>query len=587
MARGIDTNFRARIQFDRQRIAPDLSLKTNLDTGRMKLPMYGRGSSNLGDIRQIRGGRSWGNEAGFIDLRMFNGKGLLTAMTLGALATEIAYKLEVAPYVQDNISGSYLAHEYLIPILVGAAVGIPFTLLTSLMFTPKKEQAANKKDRTNSNDSLIPTIANIKPAGNAATVQSMVTAVQPPVNAPASAPAIAPVSVPATGTESTANAPKSIELDLSFTEAPQSAPTRKAIPPAEPQTLRRIGTASDDTPSSGHISLGTQDILMPNGYTAAQAALIRQRMTELEDSIVKKVKTAFNRAEFLEILKGDGKNYQRVPGHEQYRVLGPLGKGGMGMIILAYDEVLKRYVVIKRPISQEQSVVNRFLQEATALSQAGRDNNNIMQIFHPIMKPTTAFVAELIDGITISQLRKKVGIEPGEAMIIIMYMLNALKAAHDQGVIHRDIKPANIMFTKEGVLKLVDFGLAKNLQDNSDNTAAGSVMGTPDYMAPENLRKGSKKVDHRADMYSVGILLYYLITGETPRKFSQMGTNEGIAEAVLFANRDEERAIPDYKNIPAPVVRFLDRITAKHPEQRFQDYKEALREANHVLSEII
>ncbi len=574
MPRGINPNFRAQVQFDRQKLSADFSSQINLNAGRLKVPTYGRGSSSLGEIREIRGKRMFGNEAGFLDLRIFNGKGLLTAMTLGAIATEIAYRLEVSPFVQDNIRDSYLSHEYIIPILIGAAVGIPFTMLTSLLFAEKMPpvKIQNTGEQPDSNPSF-PTFANV-------------TLDKPPAPVPVLAPApiqaaAAPVSPP----------PALVIVSPSAIEAsqPETVPERSVTP--EPPTIQKdasvqvsIEMASE---SRSHLSLGSADIIVSNGYTHAREDEIRRAKMAMEDSIVAKVAASFDSVKFLERLKGDGKNYNRIPGHKQYRVLGPLGKGGMGMIYLAYDEQLKRYVVIKLPNNaKDKKIVGRFLQEAAALSRAGAKNNNIMQIFHLIEEPIS-FVGELIEGMTLNEFRRKNALTPAEALIVIMYILNALKVAHDQDVIHRDLKPANVMLSKEGTLKLVDFGLAKHLQEQSDNTQTGGIMGTPDYMAPENFRKGTKEVDHRADMYSIGILLYFLIIGDTPRQLNKLEPKEEMLEALHLANNLNEKAIPDYKDLPAPVIRFMERLTAKYPEQRFNTYAEALIEANHVFSEII
>lgn len=208
----------------------------------------------------------------------------------------------------------------------------------------------------------------------------------------------------------------------------------------------------------------------------------------------------------------------------RYRIIRLLGGGGMGAVYEGLDTRLDRKVAIKiLPVETGRSMdaLAHFEREAKAM--AALDHPNIVHIHdygstadgHPY------FVMEFIEGMDLHHLRHSGNLDLPGALELISQVCSALHYAHSRGIIHRDIKPANIMVTCEGGAKVADFGLAKVLgtethpRYDSTLTRSGAAMGTPDYMAPEQLE--GQPVDHRADIYSLGVMLYALLTGSPPR----------------------------------------------------------------------
>lgn len=197
-----------------------------------------------------------------------------------------------------------------------------------------------------------------------------------------------------------------------------------------------------------------------------------------------------------------------------------LGKGGMGAVYLAQQKGLDRAVAIKilpPEISRDPTLAGRFDREARTLARL--NHPNIVQVFDVGQADEYFyFVMEYVDGLNLRQLIEGKNLEPSEALAIIPDICAALQFAHDAGVVHRDIKPENILIDRHGRVKIADFGLAMLLDSKSDEktlTFANQVMGTPHYMAPEQMR-GSRTIDHRADIFSLGVVLYELLTGELP-----------------------------------------------------------------------
>lgn len=329
--------------------------------------------------------------------------------------------------------------------------------------------------------------------------------------------------------------------------------------------------------------MGNAQVILGNNLPARVESLLQSIRSDLEYSIVEKVRDTFlkNLKKMRKQLAGDGQPHDRIPGLEKYRILGSLGEGGQGTILLAVDDSFPRSVVIKRPLTDNPDVVHRFQQEALALYNAGQHNQAIMQIIDYNEHPA-CLVAEFIEGVTISALVKNANIMPAEAVVITMHLLKALGEAYAEGILHRDIKPGNVMFTNDGLLKVVDFGLAKDLSSNDDNTKTGVMMGTLPFMAPEVLRAGTKKADHRSDIYSVGILLHFLLTKHTPRKLDEW------ADAFQYACDASMPPIPkeNYEQMPEPVKILLIKLTGRDPAKRPQTYNEALSLANQALIDL-
>jgi TolB-like protein len=236
-----------------------------------------------------------------------------------------------------------------------------------------------------------------------------------------------------------------------------------------------------------------------------------------------------------------------------YEILSALGAGGMGEVYRARDTRLERDVAIKvlpQPVADDPDRLRRFEQEARAI--AALNHPNICQLYD--IGPGY-LVLECIDG---APLHGPMTVE--HALPLALQIVSALEAAHRRGILHRDLKPMNIMVTPEGTAKLLDFGLAKlaSVDVDATRTTDGAVMGTAAYMSPEQAQ--GQPLDARSDIFSVGAVLYEMLSGR--RAFSGSSTAE-VFGAVL---RDEPRPT----NAPPALERIIRRCLAKQPGQRFQ-----------------
>jgi serine/threonine protein kinase len=259
----------------------------------------------------------------------------------------------------------------------------------------------------------------------------------------------------------------------------------------------------------------------------------------------------------------------------KYQIKRELGKGAMGIVYEGLDPMIDRHVaikVIRKSLINEadaQEVLGRFRREAQA---AGRLNHpNIISVYEYGEDNDSAFIAmELVYGKELKEYfndQKRFDIP--FCIGIMQQLLGALEYSHSRGVVHRDIKPANIMITKEGQVKVADFGIAKI--DSSDLTQAGTLLGTPTYMSPEQLL--GVNVDHRSDIYSSGVILYQFLTGERP--FT--GALTTIMHKVL--NQAPVPPITLNANVSVALNEVVAKAMAKRPEDRFQsaaEFMEAL-----------
>ena len=207
----------------------------------------------------------------------------------------------------------------------------------------------------------------------------------------------------------------------------------------------------------------------------------------------------------------------------QHEIHGILGRGGIGAVYKGWQNSLDRFVAIKilPPGLDDDSgvdVAERFKREAKAMAQLR--HNGIVAVYDSgqTADGLLYFVMEYVDGSDVHQLVKERGrLEPAEALRIAGAVCDALAYAHSQGIVHRDIKPSNIVLDASGTVKITDFGLAKSdAPQSSFLTSRGVSIGTPDFMAPESFQ-GAGHVDHRADIYAVGVMLYQMLTGRLPR----------------------------------------------------------------------
>jgi serine/threonine-protein kinase len=203
--------------------------------------------------------------------------------------------------------------------------------------------------------------------------------------------------------------------------------------------------------------------------------------------------------------------------HGRYEIMGPLGRGGMGMVYKARDKVLDEVVAIKvlRPdFAQDPKMAERFKGEIKNARKIR--HRNVCAIHDYGEDRGLLYISmEFIDGVDLKHvLREKGGLESRQAYDVAIQVAEGLQAVHDAGIIHRDLKTPNIMVDAQGVARLMDFGIAKRQGAEGTMTATGQVVGTPEYMSPEQAQ--GRKVDFRSDIYALGIVTYEIFTGQVP-----------------------------------------------------------------------
>lgn len=280
-----------------------------------------------------------------------------------------------------------------------------------------------------------------------------------------------------------------------------------------------------------------------------------------------------------------GKNISR------YRILGQVGEGGMGVVYVAEDTVLKRRVAIKIPHAgkDESHYRARFLREAQAVSKLRHENIAAVHDYGETEEGQPFIVMELVSGQTLGDMLAGPGISVGRAVEVARQTAEALSEAHRLGVVHRDIKPSNILIDDAGTVKVLDFGLAKQLHEEGANGAGGPeaqtlltartrsdvVIGTPLYLSPEQAR--GAKVDGRSDLFALGALLYECLTGRPA--FSGANVIEIGAQVLHFDPPPPSRLNP---RVPAELDRLTRKALAKKPEDRFQKAEEMAAELARV-----
>jgi len=259
---------------------------------------------------------------------------------------------------------------------------------------------------------------------------------------------------------------------------------------------------------------------------------------------------------------------------DHYRVLELLGRGAMGVVYKALDENLDRPVALKVMSAEarnDSDFVERFRQEARL--QGALNHANVAVLFdYFVHDGAPVAVMEFIDGESLQQLIRRRGPVPAnETMAIFEQALRGVAAAHRAGIIHRDLKPSNLMLTRDGIVKVMDFGIAKR-QGTTGATQFSTSIGTSLYMAPEQIL--GRPVDCRTDVYALGITLYELLTGQPP--FNPRGKAEYL---VLNAHVNELPEPPTVhcRDIPQPLVDAVMRALAKDPDERFQSADDFLR----------
>ncbi|NGZ03105.1 MAG: hypothetical protein CV090_08655 [Nitrospira sp. WS238] len=266
----------------------------------------------------------------------------------------------------------------------------------------------------------------------------------------------------------------------------------------------------------------------------------------------------------------------------RYKVLKELGRGSMGVVYLGKDPTIQRFVAIKTMQLNEiddadklQEVKARFFREAESTGRLSHPN--IVTIFDAGEEQDLGYIAmELLQGTTLKEWSRKPNLIPfPKVLSILATVAEAMDYAHQQGVVHRDIKPANIMITNDDIVKIMDFGIAK--MATSSKTQTNIVMGTPTYMSPEQI--AGKKVDGRSDIFSLGVVMFELLTGRPPFLADNVS-------ALLFAIAHNPH--PSLKAIrpdmPPLLKTILDRALHKDPVHRYRRAGEFARELRSCIA---
>ncbi len=263
--------------------------------------------------------------------------------------------------------------------------------------------------------------------------------------------------------------------------------------------------------------------------------------------------------------------------HPRYRVVELLGQGGMGAVYRAEHRVMKRPVALKVVHSRlvnGSDAVERFCREVQAAARLSHPN--IVTAHDADRAGDTHFlVMELVDGITLARLVERKGPLPAaHACEYARQVALGLQHAHEQGMVHRDVKPANLMLTRKGQVKVLDFGLARFVSETGPFgclTESGTMAGTPDFIAPEQA-EDARTADIRADVYSLGCTLYFLLTGRPPFPEGSM------FQKMLAHHTQQPRPLSQLRHdLPPGLLEVFERMTAKSPARRYQAPAEVAR----------
>lgn len=281
---------------------------------------------------------------------------------------------------------------------------------------------------------------------------------------------------------------------------------------------------------------------------------------------------------------GGGESFAKIkPKYGIYQIETLIGSGSMGYVFKGYDEPLDRYVAIKilsKKLSSSPEFVERFRREAKVLAAINHPGIAYIYSFGE-EEHEHYFAMQWCSGGTLSDLirnKERVGVLP--TVEIILQCAQALFAASKKGVVHRDIKPSNLLLDENQQVKIVDFGLASAEKFNSEITAAHEFLGTPTFMAPEQAQ--SSAVDHRADIYSLGITFYYMLYGKAPYT-----ANSAIEMVVKHASEPFPSFDDLEGRIPKEVYDIITKMTQKSPENRYQDYSALIQDLETVRSSLL
>lgn len=364
------------------------------------------------------------------------------------------------------------------------------------------------------------------------------------------------------------------------------------------KTLQVVGQTLIDDFGARRYSLGFTALLIGSGlwltvawllnvdtlhlyFTAPSPARSRKNARRAADESLDTY-DPFNSSETADLTSDHSTNDGSPPAMlGRYKVLKELGRGAMGVVYLGKDPTIQRFVAIKTmrlddfdDAEKVQEVKGRFFREAESTGRL--THPNIVTIYDAGEEHDLGYIAmEVLEGTTLKHWSRKPNLMPLDKLIpILATVADALDYAHQQGVVHRDIKPANVMITKGATVKVMDFGIAK--MASSSKTQTNVVLGTPTYMSPEQI--AGKKVDGRSDVFSLGVVLYEMLSGRPPFTADNLS-------ALLFAIAHNPH--PSIKvlrpDIPPALQQVLNQALEKDPAMRFRRAAEFAQELRACL----
>jgi eukaryotic-like serine/threonine-protein kinase len=265
----------------------------------------------------------------------------------------------------------------------------------------------------------------------------------------------------------------------------------------------------------------------------------------------------------------------------RYELQELVGAGGMSNVFRAYDRLLERTVAIKvlhDQLGADEDYVERFRREARSVAQLAHPNI-VTVIDRGEENGRQYIVFEYIEGDSLKQIVADGPLPIPDVLDLALQVAQALAFAHDRGLVHRDVKPQNVLLTEEGQAKVTDFGIARSL-DVQGVTQTGTVLGTSDYIAPEQAR--GQRVDRKTDIYSLGAVLYELLTGEVPYE----GDNF-VAVAMKHVHDPVPSVMARRPDAPLRLAYAVERAMAKDPDDRFDSMDDVVRELQACRAEVV
>jgi serine/threonine-protein kinase len=312
---------------------------------------------------------------------------------------------------------------------------------------------------------------------------------------------------------------------------------------------------------------------------------------------------SINYPDALEFCPRDGNKLPPPPGGTQalydpllgstidgrYVIEALLGQGGMGFVYAARHAIIDKRVAIKvlrKEAAQDETAAQRFIAEAKAASKIGHQNIVDITDFGVLPDGHAYFVMEYLDGPTLAMLVQQLGqLPPLRAIGITVQIARGLHAAHNKSIIHRDLKPENVfVLERDGtpdVVKIVDFGIAKDAKSGRRLTQIGMVLGTPEYMSPEQAT--GQPTDHRVDMYALGCILYEMLVGDVP--FKGENSTKTLTKHVFELPVPPSQRRPDL-NVPPALEAVVMRTIQKKPADRYADLRELMGELDRVEADL-